>query len=113
MMRVMPKHSGALEARREGIEAGARPRACLEDYDEIWRGPQRGEPATAVTAPGRYPATAVTAPGRYMRRVPLMRPFRWRSAGGLLAPVWGPWPQIGAALRAGLAPGGGKAGLDA
>src|SRR6185437_391635 len=30
-----------------------------------WRGPQRGYPATAVTAPGRYPATAVTAPGRY------------------------------------------------
>ena len=30
-----------------------------------WRGPQRGEPATAVTAPGREPATAVTAPGRY------------------------------------------------
>src|SRR6185437_4887505 len=33
-----------------------------------WRGPQRGEPATAVTAPGRYPATAVTAPGRYAAR---------------------------------------------
>src|SRR6185437_9760417 len=51
-------------------------------------------PLLALSSVGAGPSAAAR-PRLLLRRtgaprVPLMRPRRWRSAGGLLAPVWGP-----------------------
>src|SRR6185437_5180239 len=55
---------------------------------------KRGRPARAgLGAPGPIPALRKSlgaGPRSATPSDPLMRPRRWRSAGGLLAPVWGP-----------------------